>query len=115
MRETVKRSKSALRENAQRGFNEGSIKLPQGSKTAFQSQPCHWFTISYSRWRPFHGGNTGSNPVGDANHFNNLQEQPRSVRHRVRHRAFSDPPPPRRAWPLRPDLSPAVREHLATG
>lgn len=49
-----KRSEPTLRNDAQRGFNKGSIKLPQGSQTAFQSQPCHWFTISYSRWRPFH-------------------------------------------------------------
>jgi hypothetical protein len=50
-----------------RGFVKGSISVPKGSKTSIQGQPCPLVSVSYSCRGPFHGGNTGSNPVGDAN------------------------------------------------
>jgi hypothetical protein len=37
------------------------------TETAFGSHPCRVVSITYRALRPFHGGNTGSNPVGDAN------------------------------------------------
>jgi hypothetical protein len=30
--------------------------------------------LAWPRTSPFHGGNTGSNPVGDANNLNELQD-----------------------------------------
>jgi hypothetical protein len=37
------------------------------TETAFGSHPCRVVSVTYRKLRPFHGGNTGSNPVGDAN------------------------------------------------
>jgi hypothetical protein len=31
-------------------------------------------SVTYNPWYPFHGGNTGSNPVGDANNLKDLLE-----------------------------------------
>ena len=36
------------------------------TKTALGSHPCRVVSVTYRKLRPFHGGNTGSNPVGDA-------------------------------------------------
>ncbi len=33
----------------------------------------HVPVVQWPRTPPFHGGNTGSNPVGDANQINNLE------------------------------------------
>ena len=41
--------------------------LPTATKYAFGSHPRRVFSISYQITGFFHGGNTGSNPVGDAN------------------------------------------------
>jgi len=60
--------------SAERGFNEGSITASLGSKTTFTNQPCPINTISYDVQNPFHGGNTGSNPVGDANKIKHLHD-----------------------------------------
>jgi hypothetical protein len=35
--------------------------------------PCHLISTTYQALSHFHGDNTGSNPVGDANHFSNLR------------------------------------------
>jgi hypothetical protein len=35
---------------------------------------CRLFSVSYDLLSSFHGGNTGSNPVGDANKINDLLE-----------------------------------------
>jgi hypothetical protein len=43
------------------------------TETAFGSHPCRVVSVTYRKLRPFHGGNTGSNPVGDANFINHLQ------------------------------------------
>ena len=43
------------------------------TETAFGSHPCRVVSVTYRKLRPFHGGNTGSNPVGDANLINHLQ------------------------------------------
>ena len=44
------------------------------TETAFGSHPCRVVSVTYRKLRPFHGGNTGSNPVGDANIPKDLQE-----------------------------------------
>jgi hypothetical protein len=44
------------------------------TETAFGSHPCRVVSVTYRKLRPFHGGNTGSNPVGDANKIKYLQE-----------------------------------------
>ena len=38
--------------------------------------PCHLISTTYQALSHFHGDNTGSNPVGDANTINNLDELP---------------------------------------
>ena len=43
------------------------------TETAFGSHPCRVVSVTYRKLRPFHGGNTGSNPVGDAKLINNFQ------------------------------------------
>ena len=39
--------------------------FPTVTETAFGSHPCRVVSVTYRKRRPFHGGNTGSNPVGD--------------------------------------------------
>ena len=41
--------------------------LPTLTETAFDGHPCCVVSVTYVRTHCFHGGNTGSNPVGDAN------------------------------------------------
>jgi len=41
--------------------------FPTLTETAFGSHPCRVASVTYLRTHRFHGGNTGSNPVGDAN------------------------------------------------
>ncbi len=36
------------------------------TETAFGSHPCRIVSATYHTLRPFHGGNAGSNPAGDA-------------------------------------------------
>ena len=43
------------------------------TETASGSHPCCVVSVTYHRPSYFHGGNTGSNPVGDANLINHLQ------------------------------------------
>jgi len=40
--------------------------LPTPTETAFGSHPCCVVSVTYIQAHCFHGGNTGSNPVGDA-------------------------------------------------
>ena len=49
------------------------------TETAFGSHPCRVVSVTYRKLRPFHGGNTGSNPVGDANKIKDLLEIPFSA------------------------------------
>ena len=42
------------------------------TESAFGSHPCRVVSVTYRQLRPFHGGNTGSNPVGDAKSFQQL-------------------------------------------
>jgi hypothetical protein len=46
--------------------------FPSPTETAFGSHPCCEISISYEKPPSFHGGNTGSNPVGDANNLKSL-------------------------------------------
>ena len=41
--------------------------FPSPTETAFGCHPCRVVSVTYRKLRPLHGGNTGSNPVGDAN------------------------------------------------
>ncbi len=43
------------------------------TEITFGSHPCRVVSVTYRKLRPFHGGNTGSNPVGDANLIDHLQ------------------------------------------
>jgi len=47
--------------------------LPILAENAFGSHPRRVFSVRYELPIPFHGANTGSNPVGDAKSFNNLR------------------------------------------
>ena len=47
-------------------IHEGILKL---TETHFGGHPCCVVSISYKLCGPFHDGNTGSNPVGDAKPF----------------------------------------------
>jgi hypothetical protein len=42
------------------------------TESAFGSHPCRVVSVTYRKLRPFHGGNTGSNPVGDATKIKDL-------------------------------------------
>ena len=44
------------------------------TKTAFGCHPCRVVSVTYRQLRPFHDGNPGSNPVGDANLYQLLAE-----------------------------------------
>jgi hypothetical protein len=46
--------------------------VPTTTKHAFGSHPRRVFSISYLLTGFFHGGNTGSNPVGDAKSFQSV-------------------------------------------
>jgi hypothetical protein len=48
--------------------------VPTTTKHAFGSHPRRVFSISYLLTGFFHGGNTGSNPVGDANKIKNFRK-----------------------------------------
>src|SRR5215470_698607 len=43
--------------------------FPTLTETAFGRHPCCLVSVTYVRTHCFHGGNTGSNPVGDAKSF----------------------------------------------
>jgi len=43
--------------------------FPSLTETASGSHPCCVVAVTYDRTQCFHGGNTGSNPVGDAKPF----------------------------------------------
>jgi len=45
----------------------GPINVSKGSKGSETGCQCRLVSFSYNLQTPFHGGNTGSNPVGDAN------------------------------------------------
>jgi hypothetical protein len=64
--------------------------FPSLTETASGSHPCCVGSVTYDRTF-FHGGNTGSNPVGDANFFNNL--------HALRFNVRLLPSGRSRAWP----------------
>jgi len=56
------------------GSNQGPIRfqiVTYGSKMGCR---CRLVSISYELLSPFHGGNTGSNPVGDANKIKKFRE-----------------------------------------
>jgi hypothetical protein len=63
------------------GGNYGPIMVHESVPTttyyAFGSHPHRVFSIIYLLTGFFHGGNTGSNPVGDANFINHLQNPSR--------------------------------------
>jgi len=48
--------------------------FPTLTETAFRSHPRCVVSVTYVRTPDFHGGNTGSNPVGYANKIKNFSE-----------------------------------------
>ena len=50
------------------------------TETAFGSHPCRVVSVTYRKLRPFHGGNTGSNPVGDAKSYQRFTRKPHQHR-----------------------------------
>jgi len=50
--------------------------FPSLTETASGSHPCCVVSVTYDRTSYFHGGNTGSNPVGDAKPNQPLPESP---------------------------------------
>ena len=48
--------------------------FPSPTETAFGCHPCRVVSVTYRKLRPFHVGNTGSNPVGDANKIKHLED-----------------------------------------
>src|SRR5207302_3572732 len=55
-----------------RGFTKGSIRVPEGAFCVKLWRSVPLVSITYDSVLPFHGGNTGSNPVGDAKSFQQL-------------------------------------------
>ncbi len=53
-------------DNLKSGSNQGPITLPRCYLRLQNGLSAPSFSISYKLFCPFHGGNTGSNPVGDA-------------------------------------------------
>ena len=56
--------------------SSASFVFPSLPYRALQSDRCLVITAFCNLFAPFHGGNTGSNPVGDANKIQDLQESP---------------------------------------
>jgi hypothetical protein len=46
--------------------------FPSPTETAFGRHPCRVVSVTYRKLWPFHGSNTGSNPVGTPNLINEL-------------------------------------------
>src|SRR6266436_1665289 len=77
--ETCRSSRSSLhvanaavtRERESRNLDPFMIHeaFPYLTETASGSHPCCVVSVTYDRTQCFHGGNTGSNPVGDAKYF----------------------------------------------
>ena len=63
--------------------------LPTLTETAFGSHPCCVVSVTYIRTHCFHGGNTGSNPVGDAKPFRVLAG-PRNFRRHKKAQLWPD-------------------------
>ncbi len=52
-----------------RGSIKGPISVPVSPLSAVECYPCREVPLNYNRSLLFHGGNTGSTPVRDANTF----------------------------------------------
>ncbi len=63
--------------------------FPYLTETASDSHPCCVVSVTYDRPSYFHGGNTGSNPVGDANHLIYPQRLNFRVRRRTPQKHFN--------------------------
>ena len=55
------------------GFTKGSIRVPEGAFCVKLWRSVPLVSTTYDSVLPFHGGNTGSNPVGDTKFINYLQ------------------------------------------
>ena len=53
-------------DGVRRGFDKGSISVPKGYFALFKGRSVPLVSITYKLSDPFHGGNRGSNPLGDA-------------------------------------------------
>jgi hypothetical protein len=55
---------------------KGPISVPVSLLSAVECYPCREVSLNYNRSLLFHGGDTGSTPVRDANNFNHLRDLP---------------------------------------
>jgi hypothetical protein len=60
-------TKSAAIPNASKGSIKGSISVPVSPSSAVECYPCRDVSLNDSDSLLFHGGDTGSTPVPDAN------------------------------------------------
>ena len=76
-----------LRSDVQIGVNLAPFMIHElllsPTETASGSHPCRVVSVTYHRPSCFHGGNTGSNPVGDANYTHTLQNVRKKLHQRV--------------------------------
>ena len=77
---------------APKRFNKGSIRVSEGALRHLRCHPCRVFSYSYGSETPFHGGNMGSNPVGDANKIINVYAGPRRFQRLEAAGSFSHTP-----------------------
>src|SRR6266478_3240727 len=71
-------TKSAAIPRGKRGSIKGPISVPVSPSNAVECYPCREVTLNYNRSLLFHGGDTGSTPVRDANILKNLDHSTRS-------------------------------------
>src|SRR6266478_2421299 len=67
-------TKSAAIPRGKRGSIKGPISVPVSPSNAVECYPCREVTLNYNRSLLFHGGDTGSTPIRDANNFNHLRD-----------------------------------------
>ena len=67
-------TKSAALPKGKRGSIKVPISVPVSPLGAVECYPYREVTLDYNRSLLFHGGDTGSTPVRDANTFNHLQD-----------------------------------------
>ncbi len=74
------------------------IRFPIRTETAFGSHPRCIVSVTYRIVLCFHGGNTGSNPVGDANRTKSIENRPKVINQEA-FTCFKDPAfyPPRQS------------------
>jgi hypothetical protein len=62
--------------------------VPHLTESASSSHPCRVVSVTYDQLRPFHGGSTGSNPVGEAKSITDWKNVYSLFEKRVKNREF---------------------------